>query len=69
MKSRHTWQRLSLGWKVSKELRVNWKASLFCDVETTIWLFLVFLPASAIGTDVLSLRETVFPPLREAVFV
>ena len=29
MKSRHTWQRFSLGWKVSDELRVNWKASRF----------------------------------------
>ena len=28
MKSRHTKQRLCLGWKVSIELRVSWKASL-----------------------------------------
>ena len=29
MKSRHTWQRLVLGWKVSNELRVNRKAPRF----------------------------------------
>ena len=38
------------------------------DGETTIWFFLVFLPASARGSVVPSLRETVsFWPLREAL--
>ena len=76
MKSRHTWQRLSLGWKVSNELRVNWKASLFTA-------FVFKRPTDAnqfegIPCPVMwkqqfvflccpvSARDCVFPPLREA---
>ena len=72
MKSRHTWQRLSLGWKVSNELRVNWKASLFSafgskrptdanqlEGGNNNLFILVFLSASARGSVPASARGSV----------
>ena len=63
MKSRHTWQRLSLGWKVSNDLRANWKESLFSafgskrptdanqlEGGNNNLFILVFLSASARGS-------------------
>ena len=69
MKSRHTWQRLSLGWKVSNELRVNWKAS--CSLRLVLSVQLMRINSKVSHVPRCGNNNLVFPcfpsPLREAV--
>ena len=70
MKSRHTWQRLSLGWKVSNELRVNWKTSLFSAFgfkRLTDANPFEGVPCPAMRKQPFVFSMFSFPPMREAI--